>query len=123
VRDAVLSVLPNQTLTLVGGNISIEGGQLLAPGGGVVLGGISDTGMVELPGRNTLKLPETVGRSPLNLTNGARVDVAGAGGGSISIQVENLLISGQSEIRGGIAQGLGTLSAQAGDSDCLATGC
>ena len=122
VRNSVLTVLPNQTLTLVGGEITLEGGQLLAPGGGVSLGGISEAGVVELQGGTLLKLPETVRRSPLNLTNGARVDVAGAGGGSIAIQVENLLISGQSEIRGGIAEGLGEPGAQAGDIDIDARG-
>lgn len=122
VQNSVLSVLPNQTLTLVGGNISMDGGQLLAPGGGVSLGGISEAGVVELSGENTMKLPETVRRTPLTLTNGARVDVAGAGGGTISIQVENLLISGQSEIRAGIAEGLGEAGAQAGDIDIDARG-
>ncbi len=117
VRDAVLTVLPNQSLTWVGGEITLEGGQLLAPGGTVSLGGISEAGVVELPGGNALKLRDTIGRSPLTLTNGARVDVAGSGGGSISIQVDNLLISGQSEIRGGIAEGLGEPGAQAGDID------
>ncbi len=115
VRDAVLTVLPNQTLTLVGGEINLSGGQLLAPGGTVTLGGTSEAGVIELQGGSALKLPETVGRSPLNLTNGARVDVAGAGGGSIAIQVENLILSGQSEIRAGIAEGLGTPGVQAGD--------
>ncbi len=122
VRNAVLTVLPNQSLTLVGGEITLEGGQLLAPGGTVNLGGISEVGQVELQGGTAIKLPETVGRSPLTLTNGARVDVAGAGGGSIAIQVENLLISGQSEIRGGIAEGLGELGVQAGDIDIDARG-
>ncbi|MCT7961575.1 filamentous hemagglutinin N-terminal domain-containing protein [Laspinema sp. D1] len=122
VRDGVLTVLPNQTLTLVGGEIILEGGQLLAPGGTVSLGGISEAGVVELQGENALKLPETVRRSPLTLTNGAQVNVAGAGGGSISIQVENLLISGQSEIRGGIGEGLGEPGAQAGNIEIDTTG-
>ncbi|WP_261234175.1 filamentous hemagglutinin N-terminal domain-containing protein [Laspinema olomoucense] len=122
VRDSVLTVLPNQTLTLVGGEITLEGGQLRVPGGTVTLGGISEAGVVELPGGNALKLPETVERSPLHLTNGARVDVAGAGGGSIAIQVENLLISGQSEIRGGIAPGSGEPGAQAGNIEIDTTG-
>jgi filamentous hemagglutinin family protein len=122
VRESSLMVSPTQTLALVGGNLTIEGGQLLAPGGRVELGGLSEAGVVELQPGNALKLPETVGRSALTLTQGARVDVAGGGGGNISIQVENLLMSGQSEIRGGIAPGLGEPEVQAGDININTTG-
>ncbi len=122
VRDSLLTIAPNQTLTLVGGTLTIEGGQLRVPGGRVELGGLSEAGVVELQGNSSLKIPPTVARSPLTLTDGARVDVAGAGGGNISIQVENLLISGQSEIRGGIGQGLGEPGVQAGDIEINTTG-
>jgi filamentous hemagglutinin family protein len=116
---------PNQYIGLIGGNISMNGGQINAPGGRVEIGGLSAVGTVALgvDGNNLrAQFPTNVARGDVSLTNGARVNVAGAGGGDIAISARNLEILGGSVVRGGIETELGTPEAVAGDIKLNATG-
>jgi filamentous hemagglutinin family protein len=116
---------PSQYIGLIGGNVSMNGGEINAPGGRVELGGLSAVGTVGLGvdvNNRQVQFPTNVARGDVSLTNGARVDVAGAGGGDIAISARNLEILGGSVVRGGIEQGLGTPETVAGDIKLNATG-
>ncbi|MEH2359594.1 two-partner secretion domain-containing protein, partial [Nostoc sp.] len=120
-----LRVPDGKSLLLVGGNVSMDGGQLNAYGGRVELGGLAASGNVNLlfNGDNlSLKFPENVTRASVSLTNQARVYVEAAGGGDITINARNIDILGGSLLNAGIAEGLGKPEATAGDITLNATG-
>ncbi|WP_341529899.1 filamentous hemagglutinin N-terminal domain-containing protein [Nostoc sp. UHCC 0302] len=117
--SAGLQIQPGRTLALVGGNITIEGGKLQAPGGRVELAAVKDSGVVELiqlGQKLQLNVPEGLARADLSLTNKGQVNVRAGGGGSIVINARNLNISGADTwLRAGIARGLGSVGSKAGD--------
>ncbi|WP_083630685.1 beta strand repeat-containing protein [Scytonema sp. HK-05] len=89
-----LRVQPNQTLALVGGNISIDGGTLTAEGGRVELGSVAQ-GQVSLnptSGGWTLGYQGAVGFKDIEMRSQALVDASGSGG-SIQVQGQNFSIS------------------------------
>jgi filamentous hemagglutinin family protein len=119
-----LRVADSKSLLLVGGNINIDGGNIRAYGGNIELAGLAAPGNVELniAGDNLgLVIPENVERTDVSLSNGAEVNVRGAGGGNIKIQARNVNLAGQSILRAGIATGLGTPDSQGGDITINAT--
>jgi filamentous hemagglutinin family protein len=120
-----LNVRPGKTLAIVGGDVSLDGGILQARGGQVELGGVTGAGTVGLNvDGNTLRLsfPDSVTRADVSLANGAEVDVAAGGGGSIAINAQNLNILGGSRLRAGISPLSGVHGAQAGDITLNARG-
>ncbi|OKH30669.1 hypothetical protein NIES2119_30570 [[Phormidium ambiguum] IAM M-71] len=120
-----LQVEPGKSLALVGGNVSVEGGQLLAPGGRVELGGVAGEGTVGLSVNGSdwrLSFPVGVPLSDVSITDNAIVNVRAGGGGNIAINSRLLNISGEdTRLRAGIAEGSGSVDAQAGDIDINAT--
>ncbi len=115
----------NQYIGLIGGNVSIDGGQINAQGGRVEIGGLSAAGTVGLGiDGNILRaqFPANVARSDVSFYNAARVNVAWDGGGDIAITARNLELLGGSVLRGGIESGLGTAASVAGDINLNATG-
>jgi large exoprotein involved in heme utilization and adhesion len=119
-----LQVQPGKTLALVGGNVTIRGGNLQALGGRVELGGVAESGTVgmNVNGNNIdLSFPDGVARADVSLTN-AFVDVTAGDGGSIALNARNLDILGNSKLAAGIGEGLGTVGSQAGDITLNATG-
>ena len=113
-----LEVAPGKNLTLVGGNINFESGQVTARGGNIQLGGLSAAGIVGINEDASLDFPEDVARANINLSNAADVDVTSTGGGSITINTRNLNLEsgvfGASQIRAGITADSITAEAQAG---------
>ncbi|MDZ8091012.1 MAG: filamentous hemagglutinin N-terminal domain-containing protein [Nostoc sp. DedQUE05] len=120
-----LRVPAGKSLLLVGGNVSMDGGELNAYGGQVELGGLAELGTVAL-GVNSdnlsLKFPDNVARTDVSLTNQARIYVDGAGGGNIVVNARNLEILGLTFLSAGIGQGLGTPETVVGDITLNATG-
>ncbi|MBO3458178.1 filamentous hemagglutinin N-terminal domain-containing protein [Aetokthonos hydrillicola Thurmond2011] len=119
-----LRVRDGKSLLLVGGNVSMDGGQLNAYGGRVELGGLAASGNINLilDGNNLrLGFPENVTRASVSLTNQAFVDVSGAGRGDIAVNAQNIEILGGSLLYAGIGQGLGTPETKAGDITLNAT--
>ncbi|MEA5626268.1 filamentous hemagglutinin N-terminal domain-containing protein [Nostoc sp. UHCC 0251] len=120
-----LRVPDGKSLLLVGGNLSMDEGQLNAFGGRVELGGLAQAGTVALSvaGDNlSLKFPENVARTSVSLTNQAAIYVEGAGGGDIVVNAKNLEILEGSILSGGIGAGLGTPETIGGDITLNATG-
>ncbi|WP_414519506.1 filamentous hemagglutinin N-terminal domain-containing protein [Nostoc sp. PCC 9305] len=125
VLGSSLEVDPGQTLALVGGNVQLDGGQLLAKAGNVELGGMADTGTVDLNINGSylgLSFPDGVERSDVSLSNGTNVNVLAGAGGSIAINARSLDITGEStQLQSGIASRLGSVDSQAGDIEINAT--
>ena len=117
-----LQVQPGKTLALVGGDVVLDGGNLQAPGGRVELGGLAGAGTIGLNGDGSLNFIDGVARTDVSLTNGAFVDVAAGGGGSIAVNTRSLHVLGGSTLRAGIRQGFGSASSQAGDITLNVTG-
>jgi len=124
VDDVGLQVDSGKTLSLVGGDISLDRGRLTAAGGQVTLGSLAGTGTVGLNSDGSLSFPDGVARSNVSLTNGAQVDVTAGGGGSVNIYAQNLDILGNSPICAGIgatptcgnrASDVGSVESKAGD--------
>ncbi|MDF5720283.1 MAG: filamentous hemagglutinin N-terminal domain-containing protein [Rhizonema sp. PD37] len=119
-----LQVPAGQSLLLVGGDVRLEGGQIISPGSRVELGGVAGQGTIGLSGRGgdwRLSFPDAVGRSDVSLSR-AIVDTRGEDGGSITVTARNLSLSQRSLTWVGIKDGLGNARAQAGDSQVDATG-
>lgn len=113
-----LQVQPGTTLALVGGNVSLDGGNLWAPGGRVELAGVAGAGTVGFQvDSNNLRLsfPGGVQRADVTLTNSSEVNVRSGDGGSIAINSRSLDVLGGSKVRAGIASGSGSIGSQAGD--------
>ncbi|BAY44497.1 filamentous hemagglutinin outer membrane protein [Scytonema sp. HK-05] len=124
VQRSNLQVNPGRTLALLGGNVSLEGGQLLNPGGQVELVGVAGTDTLGLNGDGanlSLSVPESVALADISLTNGSLVDTRATGGGSIAISARNLNLSEGSQLLAGIS-GVGLPNTQAGNIEINATG-
>jgi large exoprotein involved in heme utilization and adhesion len=120
-----LRVPDGKSLLLVGGNVSMDGGELNAYGGRVELGGLAAPGNVNLLVNGdslSLKFPDNVARADVSLINEAFVYVEAAGGGDIAINARNIDILRGSQLSAGIGQGLGTPETVAGDITLNATG-
>ncbi len=125
-RQGVISNLGNlnvdagQNLALVGGDVTLDGGSLIAPGGRVELGGLSAAGEIGLSEDGSLSFPDDVARGDVSLSNNAFVDVSADGGGHITVNARNLEII-SSVIVTGIQPGLGMPGAKAEDIEINAT--
>ncbi|MEH2422188.1 MAG: filamentous hemagglutinin N-terminal domain-containing protein [Nostoc sp.] len=111
-----LKVSNGRSLLLVGGNVSLDGGVLQAPGGRVELGGALGSGAIGLnidDNNLYLNFPNDLARSDVSLTNEAIVDVLAEDAGNITINAQNLNIF-NSILATGIV-GEGTVDSQAGD--------
>ncbi|HEY9894709.1 MAG TPA: filamentous hemagglutinin N-terminal domain-containing protein, partial [Candidatus Sericytochromatia bacterium] len=124
VSQAKLQVPSGQSLALVGGNILLNQGALLARGGRVELGGLSGQGVVALNGNgSSLRLSYRDLQQPLAdlaLTNGTEVNVRT--GGSISVNAQNFRLAGGSRLQGGVAATEGIPGSKAGDIDLNVSG-
>ena len=116
-----LDVDAGQNLALVGGDITLDGGSLMAPGGKVELGGLAEAGNVIVNSNGSLSFPDGVARADVTLTNNAFVNVRAAGGGSISVNARNFELREGSQLLAGIGAGIETSGAQGGDIEINAT--
>ncbi|GAX45031.1 filamentous hemagglutinin outer membrane protein [Tolypothrix sp. NIES-4075] len=125
VQGSILQGAPNKTLGLVGGNLSLDNSILQIPGGRVELGSVGNSGTVGLNVNGndlSLNFPNQIGKQDVSLSNRTNVNVLAGGGGSIAINARNLNISGAgTQIRAGIAPGLGSPQTKAGNIEINAT--
>ena len=115
VEIAGLEVAEGKNITLVGGDINLQGSGTTAPGGNIELGGLSESGTVGINSDGSLSFPEDTARSNVSLTENALVDVRGDGNGFIRVYAENLTLTDKGRLYGGIAEGMGREDAVAGD--------
>ncbi|MCC5606525.1 S-layer family protein [Nostoc sp. CHAB 5834] len=106
VEGSDLKVQPGKTLALVGGNVTLQGGEraalkprqpnLAVPGGRVELGSVAGVGEVSLNQKDNdwvLGYASVNNFGDIRLEDGAYVDVSGAGGGDVQIQSNNLALT------------------------------
>jgi filamentous hemagglutinin family protein len=111
-----LQIPDGRSLLFAGGNITLDGGGIAAPGGQVSLVSLGGSGIVELFPQTAslaLNLSDGVPRGDV-LLNGASIIVAGNGSGNVTIQSENIDLSNNSAIEAGIANNLRTENQQSG---------
>jgi filamentous hemagglutinin family protein len=116
-----LQVPDGQSLLLLGGAVTLDGGGVNAMEGRVELGAISGPGAVglSLVGNNWhLSVPDTIDRADITLTNGATVNTSGEGGGPIQIWGRSVFVNGGAQVAA-FSQGAksgGDLSVNASES-------
>ncbi|BAY17653.1 filamentous hemagglutinin outer membrane protein [Anabaenopsis circularis NIES-21] len=122
-----LSVYQGQSLLLLGGDVSLDNGQLsvdFTEGGRIELGAVAEPGTVGLTTNGnilSLSFPENLAQADVLLTQESFLDVTAGNGGSIAINARNIDILGGSQLRGGIGSELGNVDSQAGDVTLNAT--
>jgi filamentous hemagglutinin family protein len=119
-----LRVPDGKSLLLVGGNVSLDGGRLVANGGRVELTGLASPGSMGLNTTDngfSLNIPNNLQLADISLMNEAFVSVFGAGEGDIGINARNIEMS-NSQLYGGISRNLGDGTRHAGDIKLNATG-
>ncbi len=109
-----LTVLPGQSLSLLGGEIDIDNASLTALGGKVNLASSSTTGTLVINENFNFDFSE-VAPGDITLNNAARVNVNGDGGGDIAVNARNLTLANGSIFSGGINSDTATSEAQAGN--------
>ena len=104
VEGSDLEVQPGKTLALVGGDITLQGGEraaseqpnLAVPGGRIELGSVAGVGEVSLNQKDNdwvLGYASVNNFGDIRLEDGGYVDVSGAGGGDVQIQSSNLALT------------------------------
>ena len=86
-----LEVSPGNNLTLVGGEINLEGGNLTATGGRIELGGLSQAGTVTFNGDGSLSIDAKFIVAFANGSNDIIANAEQGQGGNISINAESIL--------------------------------
>jgi filamentous hemagglutinin family protein len=117
-----LEVEPGKSLSLIGGDVLLEGGNLTAPAGIINLGGLSAAGQVRFNENGSLSFPNEIARGNVSLSNGAFVNVTGTRGGDINVTAANIQMTGNSILRGGTFADVGLPDSQSGDINLNATG-
>jgi filamentous hemagglutinin family protein len=135
----------NQYIGLIGGNVTINGGNIVAPGGRVDLGGLNSAGTIAINNQGLGFAGNNLTRSDVSLLNGAQVNVAAnqvlgtvnafAGdvanlGSRININANNVQVvndkstinTAQSSLSAGLAQNSGTKNTATGGINLDATG-
>ena len=116
-----LRVPDGQNLSLLGGDVNVDGGVLVASGGRIDIAAIAGQGIVELNSNGSFNIPDSIARGDVSLTNGAGFFVIGNGGGDIAIAAKNIDIFSGSGLYAGISSNSGLPDAQAGDITINAT--
>lgn len=99
--NAGLQVLPGQTLALVGGDVSLQGGNLTATQGRIELGSAAGSGLVSLTSSSmglALGYDGIQQFGNIDLSGAAAINASGLGGGSIRIRGGQVTLTGNSRI-------------------------
>ncbi|MEG4233067.1 S-layer family protein [Microcoleus sp. Pol11C3] len=97
-----LAVEPGQTLALIGGDIQLQGGNLTASGGQILLGSVASPGLVNLAltpvekqQRNlTLNYDNIQNFGNIQISDGTLINTSGTGGGRVELKGGNVTLSG-----------------------------
>jgi filamentous hemagglutinin family protein len=119
---------PGQYIGLIGGGVGLSGGKIIAPGGKVELGGLNQAGGIGFSFDKGVQFPTNIERGDVLLVERGilpsiiNVESAG-GGGSVGIFAKDITLQGaETKVRGGIAAGVVSPNAKAGDIKFDATG-
>ena len=119
-EPAGLQVQPNETLALVGGDVTMEGGNLTAKQGRIELGSVTSNSFVSLtpPSRGwELGYEQVQGFQDTRLSQKSRVNASGANG-TIQVQGRHVVLTDGSQIFAGTvgSEPAGTLTVTASES-------
>lgn len=125
VGGSTLQVNSNNSLMLLGGNVTLDGGQLIAEGGQIEIGGVTAAGTLafftDSAGTLSIGFWDEMLRGDVLLSNGTQVNVTSPNGGDISVNARNLNISERGVLSAGISQMATAAGAIAGDITINAT--
>jgi filamentous hemagglutinin family protein len=92
-----LAVAPGQSLSLIGGDIQLQGGNLTASTGQINLGSVASPGLVSFAptglGLN-LNYDKIANFGNIQISNGSIINTSGLGGGKVDIRGGNVSING-----------------------------
>ncbi|MEG4252323.1 S-layer family protein [Microcoleus sp. Pol10D4] len=95
-----LAVEPGQTLALIGGDIQLQGGNLTASGGQILLGSAASPGLVDFAmtagekGNLTLNYDNIQNLGNIQISDGSLINTSGIGGGRVELKGGNVALSG-----------------------------
>ncbi|BAZ45863.1 filamentous hemagglutinin family outer membrane protein [Chondrocystis sp. NIES-4102] len=116
-----LEVNPGENITLLGGDVNFNGGNITAPGGIVNIGGVTSVGAVNFTQTGNLNFTDNIPKADVSLDNNAVVNITAAGGGLIEINANNLELTNNSLFLADIGAGNGSENAVAGQININAT--
>ncbi len=95
-----LAVAPGNTLALVGGNVAIQGGTIIAPEGRIELGGVLSGEVGLQPGLRGWKLDYSQVKNfqDILVDQQSTIGANGVGGGEIHLQGKNIVINDRSSL-------------------------
>ena len=120
-----LQVKPEKTLALIGGDVTLEGGNLKAEQGRIELGSVAGPGLVSLSAIDkgyAFGYADVTNFGDIKLTQGSFVDASGNGGGIIQVQGRNVSLTDRATIQAettGNSTGQGSISITAPNSVTL----
>lgn len=99
VSQAILTIAPHQTIALVGGEILIQGSEIVSESGRISLGAVQENSIVNLATDNLgwrLDYSQIQNGGDINISEASFLDVTGDTGGNIEIYGKNINIIEQS---------------------------
>lgn len=121
-----LQVAPGQALTLLGGNVTVDGQRefagLNAPGGRVEIGAVAGAGTIGLNPDRGLSFPDSVARADVNFIDAALVNTMLNTGGDLVVNARNIQVLNNSLLLTGILPNQGSAASRAGNLVLNATG-
>ncbi|MGL5940092.1 MAG: filamentous hemagglutinin N-terminal domain-containing protein [Waterburya sp.] len=121
---SALSVLEDQSLYLIGGNIELNNATLSALEGNITLGGLQTSGTVDINENGNLNFPENLARGNISLDNSSVSLGFGSNngeGGTINLNGNNIELLNNSMLMNSIDANSGSTEAQAGNINLNAT--
>jgi filamentous hemagglutinin family protein len=107
IEGSNLQVLPGQTLAMLGGDVSVKGGTLLAPAGRIDIGSVAPNSLINLTPIVegwALGYDGVQNFQDIQISQAAFIDTTGEGSGAMQLRGRNIAITGTS-IVGGITEG------------------
>ncbi|BAZ08269.1 filamentous hemagglutinin-like protein [Calothrix sp. NIES-4071] len=92
------AVQPRLRLSLIGGDVSVEGGRLIAPSGRIEVGSVGANGTVNLGAGGVVSYPASQPMQNIQFSKAAVITTSGAPGGSIQVQGRQVLMREASSI-------------------------
>ena len=92
-RPTNLVVAPGKTLALAGGNITVDGAQLFAPGGRVILGSVGPQSIIGIEPSGDFTYDRASNFQDIHLNHSATVNASGDGGGRLQFRGRQIRVT------------------------------
>ncbi|HAG82553.1 MAG TPA: filamentous hemagglutinin [Cyanobacteria bacterium UBA12227] len=130
VQNSSLEVLSGKTLALVGGNVELRGGQLIAPAGQIEIGGVGANSFVSLGNDLRLGYEAVENFQDILLSQGFVINTDGDKGGAIQLQGRRIEMTESSDVAGSTSEAkkgetlriYGSESVEMSDNSSVSTG-